>query len=527
MLKDARFGLLAVAVITAIFLWPIVPPSEKIRLGLDLKGGIHLVLRVEAADAVRATLDNRSSAIQVELSKRSLTFSRIQIDPETSSLVIVDHDPVAVDQFMAALDNEVPGYAVTTEGASLRATIPQVEVDRIKEEAINDTLERIRVRVDAFGVAEAAVQRQGLQSDRVLIQLPGVDDPERVKDLIAKPAFLEFKRVTPPAGFEGGGFPGAATREELLEIFGGATPADVEIFEADPNSSGVPGRWWPLSVSSPVSGNDLINARTGRGDLGGAEVDFTLTPEAGERFEAFTSQNVGQQLAALLDKRVIQVARIQDTIRDSGRITGIGTLREADDLALKLRSGALPARTTILEERTVGPSLGADSIRQGVTASLAGIIASILFMVIYYKGAGVNAIVALLLNVVLLLGSMSYLGATLTLPGIAGVILTFGMALDANVLIFERIREELRVGKPVRAAVEAGFQKAFRTIFDTNATTVLAALLLFQFGTGPIKGFALTLCIGLGASMFTAVVVSRLLFRAIMGEGKRIERFSI
>jgi preprotein translocase subunit SecD len=224
---------------------------------------------------------------------------------------------------------------------------------------------------------------------------------------------------------------------------------------------------------------------------------------------------------------VIQVATIQSAIREHGRITNIGLMKDADDLALKLRSGALPARTTVLEERTVGPSLGADSVRQGVTAALAGLVLSIGFMVFYYKASGINAVVALLLNVLLILGVMSGFGATLTLPGIAGVILTFGMALDANVLIFERIREELRLGKPVRTSVEAGFQKAFGTILDSNLTSVIAAVLLFQFGTGPVKGFAFTLIIGLAASMFTAVFVSRMIFEYFLGEGKRVDRLSI
>jgi len=525
--KDLRWKFLLVLAVTAVCAYGFIPPKEKIRLGLDLKGGIHLALRVEAEDAVKALLDNRASTFQAELRKRNLTFDRVQTSVEDNSLRITSYDTVARDEFVKAAQSELPGYDVTVEGSDLKVAMPQLEVDRTKEEAIVDTLERIRTRVDAFGVAEAVVQRQGLASNRILIQLPGVDDPERVKELVAKPAFLEMKKVITPPGFEGQRFSGASTREELLQMFGGALPADAGVFEGDLESFNGRTTFWALSIQSPVSGNDLINARTGRGELGSAEVDFTLTPDAGVRFEKFTGSNIGQPLASLLDKRVIQVATIQAAIRENGRITGIGTLQEADDLALKLRSGALPAGTVVLEERTVGPSLGADSIRQGITASLAGLIISIVFMLFYYKGAGINAVVALILNVVILLGVMSWIGATLTLPGIAGVILTFGMALDANVLIFERIREELRLGKTVRSAVEAGFQKAFWTIFDSNLTTVIAAVLLFQFGTGPVKGFAFTLIIGLAASMFTAIFVSRLLFRAIMGEGRRVENLSI
>ena len=528
MRKDLQWKLLLIIGVTVFSAWGIIPPKDKIHLGLDLKGGIHLALRVESGDAVKSVLDTRATGLSAEFKKRNLKFDRVQPDAASASVVIVNADPVARDEFLKTVESELPGYKTTVVGADLRITIPALEVDRIKEEAIVDTVERIRNRVDAFGVAEAAVQRQGgVQSDRILIQIPGVDDPERVKDLVAKPAFLELKKVVVPPGLEGTRYDGAESREQVVQQFGGQLPADVEVFEGDPNSFGGRTRYWPLTIYSPVSGGDLINARTRRGEIGSAEVEFELMPDAGVRFEKFTGDNVGQSLAALLDKHLIQVATIQATIRESGRITGIGTLQEADDLALKLKSGALPARTIVLEERTVGPSLGADSIRQGIIASTAGLIISIGFMVFYYKGSGANAVVALLLNVLILLGTLSWFGATLTLPGIAGVILTFGMALDANVLILERIREELRNGKTVRSAVSAGFEKAFTTILDSNLTTVIAALLLFQFGTGPVKGFAFSLIIGLAASMFTACFVSRVMFELIMGEGKRVDKLSI
>jgi len=525
-MNELRWKILLVLAVVGACLWGIVPPSEKIHLGLDLKGGIHLVLRVETADAVKAQLDSQASTLRAALQRRSLKFERVAAVPQDEAIRIVGFDKVVSDEFTRIAGTELPGYSVRIDGDDLLMEMPILEVDRVKEAAVEDTLERIRVRVDAFGLAEAAVQRQGQASDRILIQIPGVDDPARVKDLVGKPAFLEFKKVmTPPNGvaLRGGG----ESKEAVLAMYGGTLPPDVEIYQGASEGTGGRVTWWPLSVDSPVSGNDLVTARTSRGDLGSAEVQFTLTPDAGGRFESFTGSNIGQPLAALLDKRVIQVATIQAAIRESGRITGISTLQEADDLSLKLRSGALPAGTTVLEERTVGPSLGADSIRQGVIASLAGLIASIGFMLIYYKGSGVNAVVAMILNVVLIFGVMGYMGATLTLPGIAGVILTFGMALDANVLIFERIREELRLGKTVRSAVEMGFQKAFRTILDSNLTTVIAAVLLFQFGTGPIKGFAFTLIFGLAASMFTAVFVSRVMFRVLLGEGTRVQRLSI
>ena len=527
MRKDLRWKAILVLALTALCAWAVIPPSKKIRLGLDLKGGIHLALRVETNDAIKSVLDTRASGLMAELKKRSLGTNGVRPDLMTASIVVENFDRVARDEFIKVIESDLPGYKVGEEGNNLRVTLPQLEVDRIREDAVVDTLERIRSRVDAFGVAEYQVQRQGLKSDRILIQIPGVDDPSRVKDLVAKPAFLEFKKVVTPPSLAGARYPGAESREQVVQQFGGQLPADVEVFETDPNSFGGHASFYPLTIGSPVSGNDLITARTGRGELGSAEVQFTLTPDAGGRFEKFTGDNIGQPLAALLDKKIIQIANIQNTIRENGRIVGIGSLQEADDLALKLRSGALPAGTTVLEERTVGPSLGADSIRQGVFSALAGLVCCIGFMLFYYKGAGINAVLALLLNVLMLLGMMSYLGATMTLPGIAGVILTFGMALDANILVFERIREEIRNGKTVRSAIDAGFGKVFWTLFDTHLTTVVAAVLLFQFGTGPVKGFALTLVIGLAASMFTAIFVSRLIFELHLGEGKRVEKLSI
>lgn len=527
MRKDLRWKVILVIVLTVICAWGVVPPKEKIRLGLDLKGGIHLAMRVEVNDAVKAVLDTRASGLTAELKKRGLKTDGVRANLETSSIVIENYDKVARDEFLKLIESDLPGYKVTEEGNSLRITLPPLEVDRIKEDAVVDTLERVRNRVDAFGIAEYAVQRQGLKSDRILIQIPGVDDPGRVKELVAKPAFLEFKKVVTPPSLAGTRYPGGETREQVVQQFGGQLPADVEVFEADPNSFGGRKAYYPLTIESPVSGNDLITARTGRGELGSAEVQFTLSPDAGARFEKFTGESIGQPLAALLDKKIIQIATIQARIRENGRITGIGSLQEADDLSLKLRSGALPASTTVLEERTVGPSLGADSIKRGVFSALTGLICCVVFMLVYYKGAGINAVLALVLNVLMLLGIMSYLGATLTLPGIAGVILTFGMALDANILVFERVREELRNGKTVRSSIEAGFGKVFWTLFDTHLTTVIAAVLLFNFGTGPVKGFALTLVIGLAASMFTAIFVSRLIFELSLGEGKRVERLSI
>jgi preprotein translocase subunit SecD len=285
--------------------------------------------------------------------------------------------------------------------------------------------------------------------------------------------------------------------------------------------------YYLLKRAAVVSGTDLRNARRSQGQFGEPVVNFYLVPSAGNKFADFTAANIGKQAAIVLDGKVISAPVIRSRIRDEGYIEGNFTLESADDLALKLRAGALPASMKYLEERTVGPSLGRDSVNRGVRAAVSGMLIVMIFMLVYYRLSGLNANVALILNLVILLGAMAYFGATLTLPGIAGVILTIGMAVDANVLIFERIREELRVGKTPRSAVDTGFSRAFGTILDANLTTLIAALFLFQFGTGPIKGFAVTLSIGILASVFTAVFVSRTMYMLVLGSGERVEALSV
>lgn len=525
--KDLRWKLVLILAVTSLATFFVFPVETNVRLGLDLKGGIHLVMRVQTDDAIKSVLDLRSNALAEQFGRRSLRYDRLEQDVESGSMVVVNPDPVSLGEFQETIEQFLPSWEITQESGNLRATMSLAENDAIRDTAVTDTLERIRDRVDEYGVAEPNVQRQGLTSDRVLVQLPGVDNPERVKDLLSKPAFLEWRMVSYPP--EMSSFSGAPSRDLIVEMFGGSLPPDTEIhIKEDPDPrGGEQVSYWPIEKTAHITGSDLVQARRGQDELGLPAVEFTLTVDAGRRFEKLTRENRGDQLAILLDGKVISAPSINGIISTNGIIQGQFTVQEADDLSLQLRSGALPAGTVVLEERTVGPSLGRDSIRKGVTASLAGLAASMIFMLVYYKGAGINAIVALLLNVILLLGVMSYFGATLSLPGIAGIILTFGMAFDANVLIFERIREELRLGKTVRAAVDAGFQKAFSAIFDSNLTTIIAAIFLIQFGTGPVKGFAVTLCIGITASMFTAVFVSRTLFQWRLGEGKRIERLSI
>ena len=362
------------------------------------------------------------------------------------------------------------------------------------------------------------------------MKLPGVDDPARVKNLITEPAFLEWKMLVTAPGQTPGNFGGAGSREQIVAMFGGTLPDGVEVYtqaikQVDGNQIK---SYWPLEKISAITGNDLEDAQRSGDEFGKPAVSFRLKPPAGQRFARLTRENVGRQMAILLDSNVISAPRIQSEIPSGhGIITGRFTSSEAEDLAFKLRSGALRAGVTILEERTVGPSLGADSIRKGLVSGAVGLLLTTAFLLIWYRMSGVNALAVLVLQMVLILGVMSAFGATLTLPGIAGYILTMGMAVDANVLIFERIREELRLGKTVRSAVDAGFDKAFTAILDSNLTTLISALALFSYGTGPIKGFAVTLSVGLLANMFTAVFISRLLFDVFLGLKPRIQRLSI
>ncbi len=370
-----------------------------------------------------------------------------------------------------------------------------------------------------LGLAESSVQQRGGSTTEaeILVQLPGVDDPARVKQILKTAAMLELYEVL------GGPF---ASREEAQAKHGGVLPLNSQILGSAARG-GAPSEVYILSRTPVVTGRDLRDASPGQDQNGRWETRFRADQDAAKRFERFTGANIGKPLAIVLDKNVLSAPTIQAKISDSGVITGIGTHDDAADLALNLRAGSLPAGVEYLEERTVGPSLGADSIRAGLYAGIAGVIAVVLVMLVYYKKSGINATLALILNAVILIAALSYFDAVLTLPGIAGVILTIGMAVDSNVLIFERIREELRAGKAVIAAVDAGFSKAFLTIIDTHVTTVVSCAFLFLFGTGPVKGFAVTLVIGLIANVFTAVFVSRTIFDWELGRQKHGGALSI
>jgi len=496
--------------------WSAYPLRDSINLGLDLRGGIHLVMRVHTDDAVKADLDRMTEALKADLKSGEISYQNLD-RPSLTEIGIRGIDP---DQGTAVRNILKEGFGeldLDERGSDWILSLNSQVVDSIRELAIQQVLETIRKRVDQYGVSEPVIQRQGLTGgEKILVQLPGMENPERVKDVFITPAFLEWKLAVMPPDFTPDDFRQVVpdTETGVQDLFGGALPEDTAVYPKPPDGSdGTTAiRYWPLRKVSAVTGIDLKNARRGQDQFGAPVVEFTLTAKAGKRFEKLTRENQGQILAILLDGKIISVPRINATIRDQGIIEGGFTLEKAQDLVLQLRSGALPATIEILEERTVGPSLGSDSIRKGVKAALFGSLLVVLFMLVFYKRSGINAVIALGLNLVLLLGAMAYLGATLTLPGIAGITLTIGMAVDANVLVFERIREERRMGRTVRSAISGGFSKAFSTIVDANVTTWIAALFLYGYGTGPVKGFAVTLIIGILASMFTALFVSRAIF---------------
>jgi preprotein translocase subunit SecD len=390
------------------------------------------------------------------------------------------------------------------------------ELNRVREETVTQSIVTIRRRVDALGVAEPVIAPHGDRGDQILVQLPGFDDPTRAKEVIRSTAKLDLKLVQSVA----------ATREQLLQGREQAPPG-MEVLPGKVETGATGEVWYMVERVPIITGRDLKNARQSIDfETNTPNVSFSLKPEGANKFRRATQENIGRQLAIILDGSVFSAPVIQSTIYDQGQITGQFSLEEAQDLSLTLRSGALPASLEYQEERTVGPSLGADSIRRGIIASAVGFAGVVLSILFYYRLSGINAVVALMLNLLMLLGAMAYFSATLTLPGIAGIILTIGIGVDSNVLIFERIKEEMRGGKTPRTAISAGFGKVFWTIFDTHLTSLVAAAILFQFGTGPVQGFAVTLSIGLMANVFTAIFVSRFIFDLVLGR-RQVEALSI
>jgi len=519
--KKILWRIVLIIAVVALSLWSLYPPGEKIHYGLDLSGGIHLVLQVQTDDAIKAELDDDARRLVSRARDKGVELGETSSNIKDLSFTVAVPASADTATLREVAASWLQGYKITPGAGVWTFQLPPNMDRTVRDLAVRSSLETIRNRIDQFGVSEPVIQRQGVESDRILVQLPGVDDPARVKDLISSTAFLEFLEVV------GGPAP---DRQSLLAGLGGTLPSDSEILSGE--RKGLDGQvvgldYWVLKKAAIISGQDLRSARRSQDEYGQPVVNFSTQPHAADKFAEYTGSHIGTRMAIVLDNNVISAPVIQSRIPGDGRIEGNFTVEEAEDLALKLRAGALPATITYLEERTVGPSLGHDSVVRGVRAAVAGLFVVMIFMLIYYRLSGLNANVALILNLIILLGVMAYFGATLTLPGIAGVILTIGMAVDANVLIFERIREELRVGKTVRAAIDTGFARAFGTILDANLTTLIAALFLFNFGTGPVKGFAVTLSIGILASMFTAVFVSRTLYMLAMAGRDRVETLSI
>ena len=502
--------------------------NKNIHLGLDLRGGSQLVLQVQIQDAFKAEADSVIQRLKDQLNGKGIQFTEmLRNDPPT----IKAADTIQIDvkgipstragDFRALVNDNFGGVwnLTVVNPTDYRLTIKTSEAIKLRQDTLTQSMNTIEKKINALGLAESSVQQRG-RSDaeaELLVQLPGVDDPARVKQILKTAAILELYEVI------GGPY---ASREQAMSSRGGVLPLNSQILGSQARN-GVPAEVYILSRTPVVTGRDLRDASPQADQNGRWETRFVLTQDAAKRFERFTGANIGKPLAIALDKTILSAPTIQAKISDNGVITGIGTHDDAADLALNLRAGSLPASVEYLEERTVGPSLGADSIRAGLYAGIAGVIAVVMVMLVYYKKSGINATLALILNAVILIAALSYFDAVLTLPGIAGVILTIGMAVDSNVLIFERIREELRAGKAVIAAVDAGFNKAFLTIIDTHVTTVVSCAFLFLFGTGPVKGFAVTLVIGLIANIFTAVFVSKTIFDWELGRQKQVVAISI
>ena len=499
--------------------------TDRIHLGLDLKGGTHLILQVKVNDAVNSDSDRAIERLKDEMRSRKINYSDIaKPDPANAPdrILIKGVPPDATTDLRNLISDRLPEYDATSgpENSWVLVMKPAQLTD-LKNRAVQQAIETIRNRVDKLGVSEPVIQEHGLGDYQILVQLPGVDDPARVKEIMQSTAMLEIRQVMNN---------GTAYKDEqaALAAVNGVLP-DNSVLMHGRNVGGTgEDSVYMVSRVAAVAGHDLREARVGRSSTTNLpEVNFFLTAEGGRRFSNFTSQHVGDYLGVVLDNKVMEVAVIKSEIGDSGVIEGRFSDQQAKDLALILNSGALPAGINYLEERTVGPSLGADSIRSGVRAAVVGMLAVLIFMLVYYHGAGINADVALILNLIILLGFLGFSGATLTLPGIAGVILTVGMGVDSNVLIFERIREELRNGKTPPSAVDQGFSHAWITIVDTHVTTIVSAFILFIFGTGPVKGFAVTLTFGLLANLFTAVFVSRVIFDYVLSKKQRGEALSI
>ena len=503
--------------------------TRQIKLGLDLQGGTHLILQVQVQEAIAQETDQTVDRLTTQMRTKSIRYDEVRRVDDTHIVVRnvpsdqisqfrdLIHDQLDVNWELNSAPGEVNAYLLT---------LRQSAIARIQESTMSQSLETIERRINALGLTEPTIQPHGRKDNEILVQLPGEGDPARAKQVIQAGGQLELKLVEDPNPY--------SSEAAALAAHAGILPPGTEIVHGrsesrtqNPQDTGE--NWYVLSRTPVVTGRDLRSATESRNaEMPGQwQINFVLSGEAARRFGPFTEQNRGRQMAIVLEKKVYSAPVIQSRIEDSGRIDGNFSQESAHDLALVLRAGALPASIKYLEERTVGPSLGADSIRHGVRASILSLLVVMVFMVFYYRLSGVNAVLALILNLLILLAALAMFSAVLTLPGIAGVILTIGMGVDSNVLVFERIREESRNGKSSSAAVEAGFSKAFLTIIDTHVTTVVSAFFLFIFGTGPIRGFAVTLTIGLIANVFTAIFVSKTIFQYHLTKMDRQAELSI
>ena len=496
---------------------------ERINLGLDLRGGTHLVLQVHVEEAIGSQTDVDVQRLNTALAATGATAAKLDPSAHAGVITVSGVTPAQATAVRDVLSGQgYKDYDVsqtgTTAGTTDTLTLKQAAIRDLEARTLQQSIETIRTRIDSLGVSEPVIEQYGLGDNQILVQLPGVSDPAHVEDIIQSTAKLEIHEVVGP------GYP---DEQGALTALGGTLPPDQEIVPGV-GAPGTPPQFWVLRRAAIVAGPDFRDAQASQDQNGRPDLTFNLTTEAGDRFYKYTDTNKNTgQMAIVLQNQVKEVATINGAIRDTGEITGGFTQQQAQDLSMMLRTGSLPASISYLETRTVGPSLGAASIRQGVLAAVAGMLAVMVFMLVYYRGAGINADLALVLNLVILLGFMGFSHATLTLPGIAGVILTIGMGVDSNVLIFERIREELRFGKNSAAAIQDGFAHAWITIIDTHITTIVSAGILFIFGTGPVKGFAVTLVFGLLANLFTAVFVSRTIFDWLLTRRARTSALSI
>jgi preprotein translocase subunit SecD len=533
MSSNLRWKLITTIAVTIIFgavgVYPIVAgryniPGPKvlterlIKLGLDLKGGVNLVLRVQTDDALRIESETEMERLRELLTNARITTTNLAVANVTSFKV----EGISPDQDAAfrTAANEVGTNFDRDSGVNGTYTFtmkPNVQI-QLREEAVVQARQTIERRVNELGVAEPSIAQQGTNGDQILVQLPGVTDVNRAKEIIRSTGLLELKIVEQGP---------SASKEALMT--GGTVPSGMEIVPGVSSASDTSGAtvYYLVRKAAAVTGRDLRSARPSLDENGRPAVAFTLNSDGATKFGKVTGENVGRDLAIILDGRVQSAPRIDSRITSDGRISGSFTQEEVTNLSLILRSGSLPATLTYLQEQTIGPSLGADSIRSGVLASIVGLGLIVVFMLIYYKAAGINAVVALLLNLVILLGFMAYIGAVMTLPGIAGLVLTMGIGVDSNVLIFERIKEELEAGRGVRASVNAGFGRVFLTLMDTHLAALISAAFLFQFGTGPIRGFAVTLFWGLVSNLFTATFVSKTLFELELSRKAQVNTLSI